>query len=341
MQLILVTCLMALVFATQTYQANAKDGDNEIDLKLFGEDVIQGWDRCRFSLWQKNRDPENDKYAYVFFAPIPDGEALPAWVSIGDDVLELSEVNLVSAENGMLAPLSLYRSSDGNLKVIMEILDQVRIDEGIEIRDGRLTFLLEEKFPFAIRVKGFNGCPQTTAEVAVDAPVEAMGTGLRLSKEVTYENLASVPPAVMASIADYNDLCDPQNTPGFSSSFVVNDEITLWQVPCNVYNFNASSVFAISWASTPDYAPILSFPVAPSEGLADIVEIINPEVVTSEATVVSTSLDSGSDCGSFSKYELLLAPGETVEFELVEFRQKNNCDGIVSEPSSYPLIYSR
>ena len=52
------------------------DDANDIDLKLFGQNVIQGWDGCRFGLWQHNRNPEQDRYAYVLFAPIPDGEAL-------------------------------------------------------------------------------------------------------------------------------------------------------------------------------------------------------------------------------------------------------------------------
>ena len=58
------------------------DDTNDIDLKLFGENVIQGWDGCRLGLWQRNRNPDEDRYAYVLFAPIPDGEALPAWVCL-------------------------------------------------------------------------------------------------------------------------------------------------------------------------------------------------------------------------------------------------------------------
>jgi hypothetical protein len=145
--------LLALALALLPLQATADDA-NEIDLKLFGENVVQGWDGCRLALWQNNRDPAEDRYAYVFFAPIPDGEALPGWVKIGDEVIEISRLEIGSADTGMMEPFRLYRNADAGLTVMMEILGQARTDAGIEISDGRLTFLRNDKFPFAIRVKG-------------------------------------------------------------------------------------------------------------------------------------------------------------------------------------------
>lgn len=311
--------------------------DNDIDLKLFGENVIQGWDGCRLGLWQHNRDPGKDRYAYVLFAPIPDGEALPAWVKIGDDVIEVSKREIGSADTGMLEPFRLYRDSDSKLTVMMEIFEQDRTDEGIEIADGRLTFLRKDKFPFAIRIKGLNGCPG--AQDTTDAPAMGAGDQLSLGAPVGFDNLDRVPAPVLRAIAADASECEPETTAGYSSAYAISDEMTLWEVPCNLYASQGSSVFAVSWTYNPDYASVLLFPTPPGLGISDYAGLMNATVDPATATVTSYSLDSGGDCGSFDKFELVVAEGETVEFKLLEFREKTICDGVETDPANFPLVY--
>lgn len=311
--------------------------DNDIDLKLFGENVIQGWDGCRLGLWQHNRDPGEDRYAYVLFAPIPDGEALPAWVKIGDDVIEVSKREIGSADTGMLEPFRLYRDSDSKLTVMMEIFEQSRTDEGIEISDGRLTFLRKDKFPFAIRIKGLNGCPG--AQDTTDAPAMGAGDRLSLGAPVGFDSLDRVPAPVLRAIAADAPECEPETTASYSSAYAISDEMTLWEVPCNLYASQGSSVFAVSWTYHPDHASVLLFPAPPGLGISDYAGLMNATVDPATATVTSYSLDSGGDCGSFDKFELVVAEGETVEFKLLEFREKTICDGVETDPANFPLVY--
>lgn len=327
--------LLAFAVALLPVPAAADDA-NEIDLKLFGENVIQGWDGCRFALWQNNRDPSEDRYAYVFFAPIPDGEALPGWVKIGDDVIEISRLDIGSADTGMLEPFRLYRNADAGLTVMMEILGQTRTDAGTEISDGRLTFLRNDKFPFAIRVKGLNGCPGAEPE---DLGMAAASSSLRLGSPVGYDSLSSVPAPVMRVIAADAPECEPETTAGFSSAYAISDEMTLWEVPCNLYASSGSSVFAVTWTYHPDHATVLTFPVPPGMNIADYAGLMNATVDPARGSVTSHSLDSGGDCGSFEKFQLVDAEGETVEFILREFREKTVCDGVQSDPASFPLVY--
>jgi hypothetical protein len=328
--------LLAFILALLPLNAAAAEDANEIDLKLFGENVIQGWDGCRFGLWQNNRNPAEDNYAYVFFAPIPDGEALPGWVKIGDDVIEVSRVDIGSADTGMLEPFQLYRDAEAKLTVMMEIFEQTRTDAGIEVTDGRLTFLRNDKFPFAIRVKGLNGCPNVPAEDAAMAPTSF---GLSLGAPVGHDSLSSVPAPVLSAIAADAPQCDPQATAGYSSAYAISDEVTLWQVPCNLYASSGSSVFAVTWAGYPDHATILLFPAPPGMDMNDDAELLNASVDPASATVTSYSLDSGGDCGSFSRFQLVDAEGETVEFVLREFRDKPVCDGVQTDPAAFPLVY--
>lgn len=328
--------LLALVAAFLPFHAAADDAD-EIDLKLFGENVIQGWDGCRFGLWQRNRNPSEDRYAYVFFAPIPDGEALPAWVKIGDEIIEVSQRNIGSADTGMLEPFRLYRNGGDDLTVMMEIFEQARTDQGIEIADARLTFVQNDKFPFAIRVKGLNGCPGTM----VDETGFATGSDdpIRLGAPVGFDSLGEVPAPVLRAIATDAAECEPEMTAGYSTAYTISDEMTLWQVPCNLYATHGSSVFAVRWTHHPDHATVLLFPAPPGMNLADYAGVMNAAVDPTSGTVTSYSLDSGGDCGSFDRFQLSLAEGETVEFKLLEFREKTVCDGVETDPADFPLVY--
>jgi len=328
--------LLALVTALLPFHAAADDA-NEIDLKLFGENVIQGWDGCRFGLWQKNRNPTEDRYAYVFFAPIPDGEALPAWVRIGDDVIEVSQRDIGAASTGMLEPFRLYRDFDNDLTVMMEIFEQTRTDQGIEIADARLTFVQDDRFPFAIRVKGLNGCPGAAVEAA--SSNAGSDDAIRLGAPVGFDSLGDVPAPVLRAIATDAAECEPELTAGYSTAYAISDEMTLWQVPCNLYATHGSSVFAVSWTYHPDHATVLLFPAPPSMNLPDYAGLMNAAVDPASGTVTSYSLVSGGDCGSFDKFQLSLAEGETVEFRLLEFREKTVCDGVETVPADFPLVY--
>ncbi|MGJ8570755.1 MAG: hypothetical protein ACSHXI_08650 [Hoeflea sp.] len=326
--------VFALVLFANTARA---DDANDIDLKLFGENVIQGWEGCRLGLWQHNRNPDEDRYAYVLFAPIPDGEALPAWVKIGDEIIEVSQRDIGSADSGMIEPFRMYRDSENKLTVLMEVFQQSRTDEGIEISDGRLTFLRNDKFPFAIRIKGLNGCPGTQRNTgAADLGADAQ---LSLGAPVGFDSLDSVPAPVLRAIATEAPECEPETTAGYSSAYSISDEMMLWEVPCNLYASHGSSVFAVSWTYYPDHASVLLFPAAPSLNIADYAGLMNASVDPATATVTSYSLDSGGDCGSFDKFQLIDAEGETVEFKLLEFREKTVCDGVETDPANFPLVY--
>jgi len=331
--------MMALLIALLPLTARASDS-NDIDLKLFGDNVTEGWQGCRFGLWQANRDPDQDRFAYVFFAPIPDGEALPAWVKIGDEVTEVSRKDIGSAETGMLEPFQLYKSADGTLTVLMEIESQQRSERGIEIGDARLTFLRNDRFPFPVRVKGLNGCPDSAAEdVAQDVQTTAPSGGMALGQPVGIDSLDQVPTPILSAIADQAPECAPETTAGYSTAYAVNDAITVWQVPCNLYASQGSSVFALTWTYQPDFATVLMIPSFPGSGEPETAELLEAMVDPATATVTSVSLDSGGDCGTFGKFRLRDAQGETLEFQLLEYRSKADCDGVETDPSDFPLVY--
>lgn len=331
---ILMTMLAALMALSGV--AHADDKDNEIDLRLFGKSTTDPWDGCRFALWQKNRNPDEDEFAYVFYAPIPDGEALPAWVKIGETIVEVDQIDTGAADTGNLAPVLVYRNAESDLTVIVDILEQKRVDAGIEIVDSRLTFVIDKKFPFAVRATGLNGCPSAPG-AAEQTPATGNAPEVAVGPMKPFDGLGSVPRMVLNAIADNAPGCAPENTPGFGATYSVNDALTLWQVPCNLYAAAGSSVFVLSDET---YATVLYFPMPPGSGMNDEAEMLNAEVEPATATVTSFSLDTGGDCGTFTRHQLRPEEGEQLLFAMTEYREKMDCDGRPDDPATFPLVYS-
>jgi hypothetical protein len=185
-----------------------------------------------------------------------------------------------------------------------------------------------------------NGCPGAGAgSGAENSAMAPSSSGLRLGAPVDYDSLTSVPAPVLSAIAADAPECEPDTTAGYSTAYAISDEMTLWQVPCNLYASSASSAFAVTWTYHPDQATVLLFPAPPGMDMSDYAELLNATVDPASGTVSSYSLDSGGDCGSFNRFELVDAEGETVEFALREFREKPVCDGVQTDPSGFPLVY--
>jgi hypothetical protein len=75
-------------------------------------------------------------------------------------------------------------------------------------------------------------------------------------------------------------------------------------------------------------------------GVAAIRALARPEFFAEKGIFISTAVGRGEgDCGSYQVFRLMDAPGETFEFQLMEYREKVNCDGVQSEPSEWPLQF--
>jgi hypothetical protein len=183
-----------------------------------------------------------------------------------------------------------------------------------------------------------NGCPSAAAD---DVSLVPAGSGSRPDPWPAGGFRQSRPGARAGHARHCREApeCEPETTAGYSSAYAINDEMTLWQIPCNLYASHASSVFAVSWTYYPDHATVLLFPAPPGSGQPEYAGILGATVDPATASVTSVSLDSGGDCGVYEKFELHDAEGETVEFVLRELRRKQTCDGIESDPAAYPLIY--
>jgi hypothetical protein len=112
----------------------------------------------------------------------------------------------------------------------------------------------------------------------------------------------------------------------------------IYLVPCHNADINVESI--VAWNYMPgDEIGHMRFDALPGEGDGLRDTIINPsyDPDTSELSATTYSSADG-DCGTFEKHRYNEAENR---FELLEVRVKDNCDGVPTIPSEYPLSWSR
>nr|WP_321446099.1 hypothetical protein [uncultured Cohaesibacter sp.] len=329
-----------------------------IDLRLFGTNVTQSYDGCRLAFWQANKDPDTDKYAYVFYAPFNDGEELPAWMKVGKEVVSLSRRDGMQASGRRLEDLRLYRDEKKNYSVFVEVTEQHEDGDDLRVDKALLTITQRGHFPFMISVKGGIICPSASETSAADpdraaaaqqatSPVEPIripaslyGDAISLGRGVAFNNLSAVPSGVLDAIGRDATDCAPANTPGMGMRYAISDAMTLWEVPCNLYARTGSSVYVTSLNDNPSYSSVLVLPSVPDHRDGhDLYELRSPQVNPSNALVTSAFYDGDGTCGSFEAYQLRAVEGEALEFFLIEYREKPSCDGVEGDARRFPLIY--
>jgi hypothetical protein len=319
----------------------ADDQDHDVDLKLFGNAEIEPYDGCRLALWQRNRDPDSDRYAYVFFAPFNDGEMLPASIEIGSDIQEFNKIDMDVAPSGRLERFQLYRSSTTKYSALLEILDQQSAGASQLINDARLTIYHAENFPFNIRVKGHMSCPGAASSPTALEDEEYQigsieGEEISLQSAEMFNSIDAIPRTMLNFIDQELSDCTPAETSQIGASYAVSDTMTLWEIPCALYAYQGSHVFATALDSNQNYFSFLSFP-----GVGDgsqTYPLMQTEV-RPNAEIVSVNLGRDGSCGTYQRHQLRAVEGEAVEAFLIELRSRETCDGADIDPTNFPLRY--
>lgn len=340
---VVFSCFFVLLEFALSSGAVAQES-RKIDLRLFGKNVVADYAGCHLAFWQANKSPQADNYSYVLYAPFNDGEELPAWMKVGKDVYELSRQDDGMPEGQGLEPLRLYRTSKGTYTVLVEVIEQHLDGGNILVDRGRLIITQQDHDPFVISVKGGLLCPKSEqAGAASQNTMEDIlnGSMISLSAGRPFDSLSAVPKGVLDVIRQDAPDCEPASTAGSGMRYAVSDDVSLWEVPCNLYARTGSSVYVSAFNENSDYSNLLIFPATPGrEANGEHYEIRNPQMNASDATVVSAYYDGDGSCGSYEAYQLRAVEGEALEFFLLEYREKPQCDGKASDAKTFPLVYS-
>lgn len=345
---ILLSLLCLIAFGS----AVPADDTDKLNIRLLAKSTLKTSDGCAFGLWQSDRDPAKDKYAYVLYRGFHDSQPLPALVKVGKQLIELEKADPGLEGSTVTDKLQLFHSPDRELSVLLEVLKSSFDRYDTIIDKARLTFIQRGKLPFIMTVKGAMSCSgggsdaaasdAASAESASAGPVLPTNldpNGIKLGKGKPFNSLSDIPAHIARLAIDLGEACDVSNTSGAGMSYAISDAMTLWELPCALYASNASSVFATALNGTP-HAILLEVPdpKAPNSN-EPTNDILNAVVTAGKGLITSSNINAAGNCGSVDHYQLVEAEGESIELKLLESRGKQDCKGPALKPHQFPLIY--
>jgi hypothetical protein len=315
--------------------------DDKIDLKLVGKPELgplltQG---CSALLWQANRDRDKDRYAYVFRERLAADHARePALIRIGDADIAFRRIAIGGRDKGYrMFETQLYKSTTGDYTAILELKVEDEMGEAVEISGGTMTIVTPGKPPFRLNIKGGVGCitaaappPPPPPQAAPSTPSSAEGMFRR------YQVRPNQVPRTLLADAQKRYECKPDVMSSPVTAFQLSEESAVWQLQCDRFAYNTSSVFVIVHAERPQEYTFIGFAAPPGRKRDQPFILINGQWNERERTITSFALGRGmGDCGTYEVHRL----AADARFRLVEFREKENCDGKETPPQQYKLVF--
>ncbi len=326
--------------------ARAQAPQPAVDLKMFSTEEADRSKGCSVALWQADRDPARDKFAVLFHEVLIGQTRAPARIKVGDAVLTLQRVATGGATSGYgLAAYQLYRTTTGDDYVILNLTLGAVEGEAVSVEGGTMTVVMRGRQVFRASVKGGAGCaaaPVTKPVAAAPAakPVAAAPPSQPGGAFRQYQvRMTTVPPAFLQAVEKKYD-CDMDFMKSEIIGFQLSEESAIWQVRCMRAAYQTTAVYALVYLPAPaTNLRFLGFQQPPGHrrtGEAGV--LIDPEWNVATRTVTSVALGRGAgDCGVLERHRVS-ADGT---FALVEYREKDKCDGRRMAPEAFPKIYPR
>jgi len=163
--------LLAFCVLVRASAGVAQTAAKDIDLELFERSQIDRDTGCSVVLWQHDRNPEQDKHAYLFHEPLIGQNHVrqSARIKIGDEITLLKRVATGGNSPGYrLFEYQLYQLPEENEFAILELkLAEMQLG-AVEVVSGKLTVVMDRKPKFRVSVKGKASCATSDAVVPPD-----------------------------------------------------------------------------------------------------------------------------------------------------------------------------
>jgi hypothetical protein len=336
----LASALVAYALVVVSPPAVAAEDGPDLDVRLFKTSDIAPPSACSLRLWQANRDPHQDRFAHVFLEDFGfDHVRTTARIRIGEEVPRLRRIAVGGEPTGYdLYPVQLYRSDDGDTRVILDLTFAPEEGEAIEVDAGKLTVIRQGYLPFRMNVKGGAGCMTSPANAAAGDGGNAGETDFSNLFEKYDVRVADVADRMVAALnrvydCDWRASLERIGVTGYQTS----EEGAIWELGCSAGMHNAAYVYAHVNIYAPGDFSFLTLQNVKGHPRMSANVLFNPVWDLATRTVSSFTVDRGlGDCGTFERHRLVDAA-----FEMIEYRAKPDCDGNAVEPEQYPLIYRR
>lgn len=311
----------------------------KIDLKLFETAEVDRSKGCTFVLWQDNRSPDKDRYAYAFAETLGRNHVREASrVKVGSEVLTFRRVAVGGAkEFGYKTfPYQLYKMDKEDSFLILDLKLEDEPGEVVDVTGGTLTIVRPKLPPFALSVKGNAGCNTPAAAGKSVAPAKSNAADVPGMFEKYAVRPATVPAAVKRA-AKQKFQCADKAMAGPVNGYQMSEESALWEIPCELNGGQMAHIYAHVYI--PDPASQYTFrtfeaPKGKSRiGTPDT--LAGPVWDLKTRTVTSVTLEGVGDCGIYERHRVTSEGA----FTLVEFREKTKCDGKKMPPKDFPLVF--
>lgn len=355
----ILTAALVLLGSTSAWAqtpapAPAPAAQPDVDLKLFDKAEVDRSKGCSVVLWQANRDPEKDRFAYIFdetLAPRTHARQ-PARIKIGGQILTMTRIATGGKTNGYnLYEHQLYKLPGANDYVIIELKLEELMGETIDADSGSMSIVMQGKQVFRASIKGNAGCNTPAAQpAAARAPASPPAVARApAAPPVTNNDMAGmferynvragdVPRVITQAMAKQFG-CEAATMRKPVTGYQLSEESAIWQIPCGEYAANqTSAVFALVHVGFPakqhTFLPF-KWPNGQNRGLGDHA-MMAPKWDLKTRTVTSIYTEgNGKDCGSLERHKVT----EDGTFQLVELRYRETCDGKSVGAENFPMIF--
>jgi hypothetical protein len=333
---------IALFFAAPS--AAQSTAQPEVDLKLFETTEIDRSKGCSVALWQSNRDPDKDKFAYLFTEGLTgkNHARQPARIKIAGQVVTLTRVATGGKTTGYgLFPYQLYKMAGADDFVLLDLKLADEQGEAVDIESGTMSIIMKGRQVFRASVKGGAGCNTSAAAEPPAKRTEAPAPVTNNDMAGMFERYAvrkeQVPRAMTQAMAKQFG-CEPKTMAGAVIGFQMSEESAIWQIPCGDYGTTKSAVFALVYVTDPakQYSFIpFKFPKGVNRGLGDHA-MMEPKWDIKARIVTSTNTEgNGKDCGSVERHRVTAEGG----FQLLELKSREHCDGKNVGAENFPVVF--
>ncbi len=267
----------------------------------------------------------------------------PARIKVGDRILPMVRIATGGRTNGYgLYEHQLYQIQGGDDVVVLSLRLGPLEGEAVSVDGGQMTVVMRGRLVARVSVKGGAGCmgaPIAAAAQAPPRPAPAPAPSAPAGPPLhRYSVEARAVPAALRAAARRQFQCEDRVMATGVVGFRLSEEAAIWMIPCQTYAYQANAVFAhVQTASPGNSFRFLTFSGPRGrERTTGPHELTSPSWDVRTRTVTGIGLGRASgDCGVLERH--VVTP--TGDFRLVEYREKERCDGRAVPPEQFPLVF--
>lgn len=129
-----------------------------------------------------------------------------------------------------------------------------------------------------------------------------------------------------------------ETLPAYGAQFYAEGDVETWIVPCRMADANVPYFMAIHIPFNPSLDEWKEFETPPDFNQPNHALVNNLFFDPDSGQVTGTTYYSSNfDCGAFERHEMMAESGD---YELVEYLEKSNCDGVFGPPEGWPLNWT-